>query len=75
MQALPTANSDVLSGLVVRFGALGAWGSRDINIRYGVESHLGVKAAEVLKLRVWALLVANTRVWRVEKTTIFRRFL
>ena len=39
MLALLASGTAVLSGPMPRFGALSAWYSRDIDIRYGVESH------------------------------------
>ena len=39
MLALLASGTAVLGGPIPRFGALRAWDSRDIDIRYGVESH------------------------------------
>jgi hypothetical protein len=56
------AGSAVLGGLVLRFETLGPWGGRDIDIRYGVESHFERKnCSKAQKRRLCTLLAANTQ--------------
>jgi hypothetical protein len=67
LDVLVLAGSADVLGLVARVGALGAWVTGDINIRYGVESHFEREScSEAQKQRLCTLLVANTRLRRAD---------